>query len=157
MKIDDIESGEYYKGYTDSTKSDKAWIYVKSMTKHSPPGQVEYYEISWDIFLRKGAGSSWSNAPTFLVSPTILIETGNDVPEFRRVADYSELQTESVPLHPMDNTSPKKEEPVKKAWAEGKYPIKENQTAVYCVRCAKPTKEIILFTGFSRYCPDCEG
>lgn len=34
--------------------------------------------------------------------------------------------------------------------------IPENKGAEYCVDCGKATKEIVLFTTSTRYCPDCE-
>lgn len=45
---------------------------------------------------------------------------------------------------------------VEPAKSKQKRVIPENKTAQYCVDCGKATKEIVLFTTSTRYCPDCE-
>lgn len=175
----DLKAGKYYKG--DAPSGVKMFLYVEMIAPHHPPNvQV----TTWEVQRTKGAplGSargSWNQKPnqvlpgttdSFMrreVTPAEVQQEG-----FSLVTPYTPTNTPtkvapsstpapvSKPLEtvakPPTRSAPPSKPPVLRKDGTPKRAVEGNSTSKACLYCAKPNKTLVLFSGSTFWCPDCE-
>lgn len=178
----DLKAGKYYKG--DHPSAGKMFLFVQQIAPHHPPNvQVTTWEVKRTKGAPLGTGTpSWvTKANQVLpgtqdsymrreVTPAEVQQEGLPLVNPHAVPPYVAPPT-STPAPGSSPSTTRPSEAVAKAPTRSALPskppalrkdgtpkaeVKGNSTSKACLYCARPNKTLVLFSGSTNWCPDCE-
>lgn len=170
-----LKAGKYYKG--DSPLGAKMFLFIESIGPGITTGNLQV--TAWEVQRTKGAPAG--SLPSGWTRKHYANLPGTTDSYMRREVTPSEVQAEGFPLVP---SSPPSAAPsstpatgFSRSEKDGKPPapsgqpskpralrkngtpkeaIPGNKTSAVCLYCARPNKTLVLFSGSTNWCPDCE-